>query len=271
MPDAISPDDIEKTTFSISANGYDKDEVDVFLKSVAEDVRSLIRRLDNEELARERPYHALGREVADILEHANNAALRVKKMADTEAANILQEAHRSARRDREEAQQLRRRAESEASIVSDEAHAAAERITEEAAKARRLAEAEAQILQQEVRRSVKKLKDEAREYAAKVRATSEFDANERTRDSERRLRRLQEAEVILRGRIESLKAKLESVTAEVGQQSPQETDETTINDDSEAIRITDDSFVEDEEIESPDSQNVIRIDATSDGPVSRNL
>jgi DivIVA domain-containing protein len=265
MPDSITPEDLEKATFSKSATGYDKDEVDVFLKSLAEELRTVIRQRDNAKLAGEQPYHALGREVADILEQANNAALRVKKMAETEASNVLQEANRSARKEREDAQQVRRRAESEANIVRDEAHATAERVTEEAAKARRLAEAEAQIMQQEVRRSVKRLKDEAREYAAKMRASADFDARERTKDSERRLRRLQEAEVILRGRIESLKTKMESLTNKVRELSGDEESDAHEHE----MQLEDDSVTIATEAEELDSQDVIRIDATSDGPVRR--
>jgi len=268
MSEPLSPDDIEKATFTSTHGGYDPDEVAVFLKSVANDVRALIRKQETAKLATERPYHALGREVADILEEANEAAIRAKKMAETEAANILSEAHKSSRRDREEAQQVRRRAESEALVVRDEAHAAAERLTSQAEQARRLAEAEGQILQQEARRDIKRLKEEAREYAAKSKTASDFDARERTRETERRVRRLQEAETVLRGRIRTLKAKLDELSARVDSaaavRGPEETTGGHESESAREVNVTDDALRIEMEPQTSGAPEVIRIDASDD-------
>ena len=80
MSEPLSPDDIEKATFTSTHGGYDPDEVAVFLKSVADDMRALIRKQETAEMATERPYHALGREIADLMEVANEAAMRAKKL-----------------------------------------------------------------------------------------------------------------------------------------------------------------------------------------------
>jgi DivIVA domain-containing protein len=261
MSEPLSPDDIEKATFSSTPGGYDPDEVAVFLKSVAADMRALLRKQETVKIATERPYHALGREIADLLEEANDAAMRAKKMAETQAANILQEAHKSSRRDREEAQQVRRRAEAEALVVRDEAHAAAERLTSQAEQARRLAEAEGQILQQEARRDIKRMKEEARQFAAKTKAAADFDARERTRESERRVRRLQEAETTLRRRIQSLKGRLDELATKV------EVSEATSGPEPEQtpeIDVTEDALQIEMEPHTSGAPEVIRIDATED-------
>ena len=261
MSEPMSPDDIEKATFTSTHGGYDPDEVAVFLKSVANDMRAILRKQETAKIASERPYHALGREIADLLEEANEVAMRAKKMAETEAANILQETHKSSRRDREEAQQVRRRAEAEALVVRDEAHAAAERLTSQAEQARRLAEAEGQILQQEARREIKRIKEEAREYAAKTKSSAEFDARERTRESERRLRRLQEAETTMRGRIRTLKARLDELTNQVeaaeATRGPEPQPASEIN-------VTDDALQIEMEPQTSGAPEIIRIDAGED-------
>jgi len=268
MSEPLSPDDIEKATFTSTHGGYDPDEVAVFLKSVANDMRALIRKQETAKMATERPYHALGREVADLLEAANEAALRAKKMAETEASNILQEAHKSSRRDREEAQQVRRRAEAEALVVRDEAHAAAERLTSQAEQARRLAEAEGQILQQEARREIKRLKEGAREYATKTKAASDFDARERTREIERRVRRLQEAETVMRGRIRTLKGKLDELTARVEAAAARGPEEETTGpqgrEPAREVNVTDEALRIEMEPQTSGAPEVIRIDASDD-------
>jgi DivIVA domain-containing protein len=261
MSEPLSPDDIEKATFTSTHGGYDPDEVAVFLKSVADDMRALIRKQETAEMATERPYHALGREIADLMEVANEAAMRAKKLAETEASNILQEAHKSSRRDREEAQQVRRRAEQESLVVRDEAHAAAERLTYQAEQARRLAEAEGQILQQEARRDIKRIKEQAREYAAKTKAAADFDARERSRESEQRVRRLQQAEMTLRGRIQALKERMDKLTAQV-EEAPRGTEPEPRA--APQIDVTDEALRIEMEPQTSGAPEIIRIDASDE-------
>jgi DivIVA domain-containing protein len=212
MPDALTPDEIENARFTTSADGYDRDEVEVFLKSVAADVRALLRAVPRDS---EKPYYEVGHELADLIRHAQDAAEHIKKGAEEEAALLLQDAQRTAKRARDEAEQTTKRAEKEASVVREEAFAAAERYREQAEKSRRLAEAERSIAEQERRRETKRLKEESRRQAQEILARAKEEAAERTSDSERRLRRLQEAEVAMRRRATLMRAKLDELTGQV--------------------------------------------------------
>lgn len=220
MPDALSPDDVEKASFGTGENGYDKDEVDVFLRAVAAEMRSLESKLATASLAAERPYEALGRKMGQLLQHATDSALRVRKAADIEAKTLLQDAQRVTKKALEEAHELKRSSKSEASLVLEEAHAAADRIRAQVEQTRRLAEAEASLLRQDAHRAAKRIKDEAKQRAQETKAGAEFDAAERSKEVERRLRRLQELEVALQSRVVSLKKELESLTAEAEKRAP---------------------------------------------------
>jgi DivIVA domain-containing protein len=212
MPEAMSPEDIENARFTRAQDGYDRDEVEVFLKSVAAEMRALRREIPS---VSDRPYYDLGGEVADLLQHAHDSALHIKKKAEEEAALVLQEAQRASKRAREEAEQATKRAEKEATVVREEAYAAAERYKEQAEKAHRLADAERSIAAQEAHREGKRLRDEAKRKAQELVSRAKADAAERTADSERRLRRLQEADVAMRRRAALLQAKLDELSGKL--------------------------------------------------------
>lgn len=203
--DALSPEDIEKATFSIVENGYDRDEVEVFLHATADDMRGLLRHTS------QRPYESLGQEMGALLQHAHDAAATVRKAADTEAGRVLQEAHQASKRAETEAAQLKGRAEAEASMIREEALEEAERIKREATKIHHLAEAEASLKRQDLDREARRVKEEIRREAADIRAAAEGDARTRLRESERRLRQLQEAEITMRKRIGQLTDQMRGV------------------------------------------------------------
>ena len=212
MPDALTPEEIENARFTTSADGFDRDEVEVFLKSVANDVRALLRAVPKDS---QQPYYEVGHKLADLIRHAQDSAEHIKKGAEEEAALLLQDAQRTAKRARDEAEQVTKRAEKEAAVVREEAFAAAERYREQAEKSRRLAEAERSIAEQERRRETKRLKDESRRQAQEILARAKAEAAERASESERRLRRLQEAEVAMRRRATLMRAKLDELTNKV--------------------------------------------------------
>jgi DivIVA domain-containing protein len=212
MPDGMTPEEIENVRFTISTEGYDRDEVEVFLKGVAADVRALQRAIPKDS---ERPYYDVGHELADLIRHAQDSAMHIKKAAEEEAALLLQDAQRTSKRARDEAEQTTKRAEKEASVVREEAFAAAERYREQAEQSRRLAEAERSIAEQERKRDLKKLKDESRRQAQEIISRAKTEAAERTNESERRLRRLQEAEAAMRRKATMMRAKLDELTGEV--------------------------------------------------------
>jgi DivIVA domain-containing protein len=207
----VSPDDVERANFTDSTEGYDKDEVQVFLKTVADAMRALSKKRATEELAHERPYDAVGREIGTLMQHAYEAAHQVKTKAETDAAAVLRDAHRVSRDAEEEARSVKRRAESEAALMREEARAAAERLQQQAEQELRIARAEASILQQEARRSAKRLRDEAKRRADQIDSSSRAEAAQRSQEIERRVRRLQEMEVKLRRRVEYLSVRLQAL------------------------------------------------------------
>jgi len=244
---AISPEDIERATFSTSKHGYDTDEVEVFLQTVAADMRALLK------YRSDRPYEGFGQEMGALMQHAHEAAAQVRKSADAEALGILRDARAAAARAREEAAQITRRAESEASFLREESALAADHIKAEAEKARRLAEAESAITQQELYRAAKRVKSEARMKASEILAAAEAEAKQRTLDSERRLRRLQEAEMLMRRRIEALSAKLEALQREVVAEDAA-SDEPPPTDEHTNIRIREDHRIQ---VDEPHDETVV--------------
>lgn len=217
VPEALSPDDIAKATFHTATEGYDKDEVEVFLQAVASDMLTFKGELESARLGAHRPLEALGREMGALMQHAHDAAHHVRKSAETEAATTLQKAHHDAAKARQEAEQLKKRYESETLVARDEAMATVERLREQAEQQRKLTEAESSIMHQEARRSAKRIQDEAKKKAQEILAKVDSEAHARTSESERRLRKLQEIETKLRRRIEFLSTKLQAMTEQVKQ------------------------------------------------------
>jgi DivIVA domain-containing protein len=211
VADVISPDDVERATFTDSAEGYDKLEVQVFLRAVANAMRALMNERATEELARERPYDAAGREIGTLMQHAYDAAREVRAKAEADAAAVLRDAHKVSRNAEDEARQIKKRADSEVSLMRDEARAAAERLQHQAEQELRIARAEASILQQEARRSAKRLRDEAKRRADQIDSSSRAEAAQRSQEIERRVRRLQEVEIKLRRRIDYLSVRLDAM------------------------------------------------------------
>jgi len=125
----LSPEDIEGTHFLVALRGYDKDQVDAFLKEVAAEHRSLLRRVQHVRDRREGddPFDKLVEQVETVARAAITAAEKIEAGARSEAA------------------ELRRRAEAEAEAVRAEA----EMLRAEAADLRTRAEAEAETLRVE--------------------------------------------------------------------------------------------------------------------------
>jgi DivIVA domain-containing protein len=247
IPEALTPEDIAKATFRVTREGYDKDEVEVFLHAVASDMSALKAELESARLGAHRPFEALGREMGALMQHAHDAARNVRVNAENEANGVLQKAQREVKRLKDEAETLKRKYQSEALIERDEANVVAERMKEQAEQHRRLAEAESSIMQQEARRLAKRIQDEAKRKANQIIAAAEGEGVERAKEAERRLRRLQEMDMKLRRRIEILTVRLQNLNKEVKDASPAiEKDEALMEDTPEpagptpppSIRIT---------------------------------
>jgi DivIVA domain-containing protein len=211
MPDALTPKRIEEQVFAIGERGYDCDEVDAFLKQVAAHVDALVR---GETQFGTKPYEALGIEMADLLQHANDVAAHVKKTAEDDAAVILQEAHKEAKSIREQAETVKRKLDAEAAAAKKEATEDAQRLKREAQHVRSLAEAEASLMKQDLRKEAKRLKEEARRRAEAILHSAQSEGKTRAREAELRLRKLQKAETIMKERLAALQEQLSETVEE---------------------------------------------------------
>jgi DivIVA domain-containing protein len=155
MKESVSPEQIEKATFGMTLRGYDRDEVDIFLRRVADELR------ESQRLRSEKLYENLGDEIGALLQHAKDNADAMRKEAEEESARIRAEAEASSREMRAEAesaatekraeadmdaQRMRSDAERDAANTRDEANRdATQRIDEADGKVARLQEAEDQL------------------------------------------------------------------------------------------------------------------------------
>jgi DivIVA domain-containing protein len=138
----FSPEEIESKEFLITLRGYDKDEVNAFLRAVAADYRAVMSSAPDPSAPRA-GYEALGEEISTVLSTAKTSADQMRRRAEEEASS------------------LRRRAEDESSQLRDAATRAAKRLTEEAERhavqVRASAEREATERLRETARRVERL------------------------------------------------------------------------------------------------------------------
>lgn len=140
----FSPEEIESKEFLITLRGYDKDEVQAFLRAVAADYRSLAdSSRSSAPVTASNPFESLGEEVGTVLKVARESANQLRQKAEDEAAAA------------------RRRAEEESAALRNAASAAAKRLTEEAERhaieVRAAAEREAGDRLRETARRVERL------------------------------------------------------------------------------------------------------------------
>jgi cell division initiation protein len=137
MREASSNEELEKTTFSTALRGYDRDEVDAFVRMVAQEMRELHHGRT------EKIYESLGEEMGGLLQHARDSAEAMTREAEEQAAATRAQAEADAQRTREEslthARDLQQRAEQEASETRAEAEGdASRRIAEATERVREL-------------------------------------------------------------------------------------------------------------------------------------
>ena len=143
----FSPEEIESKEFLITLRGYDKDEVQAFLRAVAADYRSIADSSKGGGMAApvstSNPFESLGEEVGTVLKVARESANALRQKAEDEAAAA------------------RRRAEEESAALRNAASSAAKRLTEEAERhaieVRAAAEREAGDRLRETARRVERL------------------------------------------------------------------------------------------------------------------
>ena len=98
MKESVSPDQIEKATFGMTLRGYDRDEVDIFLRRVADELR------ESQRLRSEKLYENLGDEIGTLLQHAKDNADAMTKQAEEDSARIRADAEAASREMRAEAE-----------------------------------------------------------------------------------------------------------------------------------------------------------------------
>lgn len=217
MRDALTPEEIEATSFPSGEAGYDRLHVDAFVRTIAAQVRHLQRELDVALERGEAPYRAAGKEIGDLIQNAKERAEELVNDAASTAERMMKDAHTEVMVRRQEADAIHKRALSAQRetdrardrIVS-EAQAEAAAIAQRARALKRHSEAEARVIVQEAERDARRLKkgakDQARAEAEKVRAAAEREHAELSSRLENRIRALRKAEATLGRRVAALKA-----------------------------------------------------------------
>ena len=113
----FSPEEIETRRFLVALRGYDKDQVDAFLRELAADYREVLTRAQvSEKIPASSaldPFQVLGEEVASVV---RAAAERVNELAER-AQREAGEAREAARQELEAAAEQRREGEQQAQKI----------------------------------------------------------------------------------------------------------------------------------------------------------
>jgi DivIVA domain-containing protein len=102
-PLASSAQGLERVQFATAIRGYDKDEVDTFLRELATEHNRMMAELVAAQKNAENVYLEMGEEIGDILQHAKDVADQMIKRAEEEAAVITEQARRAAAKTASEA------------------------------------------------------------------------------------------------------------------------------------------------------------------------
>jgi DivIVA domain-containing protein len=210
-----TPEDVEAARFEVTYPGYDQVEVEGYLKRIADDMRALTSELETVRARSERPFLQAGREVGDLLQHAQEVADKLVSDAEADAARIRQGAERAATATRDNAGRDIRRKQKEVEILLSEARAEAARLREQADHHIRLAQAEVTVTRREAHREAKQVRAEAKREAEQIRTQSRRELEE----TAKHIRKLRAAEAELLQRIDVMRP-LASDTGDVTQLPP---------------------------------------------------
>jgi DivIVA domain-containing protein len=105
MAERLSAEEIERADFSIGLRGYDRDEVEAFLRDVAGQQRRLLEEVEASRRRSDKPYHVFGSDVGELLQHAKDSADALRRKAEEDAADIRQQAKKAAAATREKVEQ----------------------------------------------------------------------------------------------------------------------------------------------------------------------
>jgi DivIVA domain-containing protein len=148
----FSPEEIESKEFLITLRGYDKDEVNAFLRAVAADYRSALSRQGTDVVVPSSSYEALGAEISTVLSTAKQSAETIRRRAEDDATELRRRAEEESRSLREAASRAAKRLTEEAERHSIEVRASAEReaserLRESARRVERLQATETKVRQ----------------------------------------------------------------------------------------------------------------------------
>lgn len=216
MPDALTPEEIERTSFPDDEGGYNRLHVDAFVRTMAAQIRRLQRELEVALERGEAPYRAAGKEIGDLIQNANERAAELVADALETSERMIKDAHNEVMVRRQEADTLHKRAltaQRDADRARDriisEAQAQAAAMVERVTAFKRHSEAEARVIVQQAEREVRRLKKDAKQEAKqegdKARAAVEREHAELASRLEDRIRALRNAEATLTRRVAALK------------------------------------------------------------------
>lgn len=103
MIEPLSPQNIENAEFPVAVRGYSREEVDAFLRDLAQQQATLTEELAKAKQESEKTYLALGEEIGGLLQHAKDLSDDMIKKGEEEAARLNEEARRAAERTRSNA------------------------------------------------------------------------------------------------------------------------------------------------------------------------
>ena len=117
-PSTSPAQNLARVEFATAMRGYDKDEVDTFLRELADEHNRLVTELAEAKRTAEKAHLELGEEIGDLLQHAKDVSDQMVKKAEEHTAEIKEKTRRAAERTMAEAErkaaELRRTAEADA-------------------------------------------------------------------------------------------------------------------------------------------------------------
>ncbi len=189
----LTPDQINSKTFSTAMRGYEKDEVDAYLKELSEEYAAALER----PTAAVDPVEKLGAEVTDVLRSARDAAESLRERSSAEAEQIRKRAA-------EKALELRRKAQEEAEAAIQSAQAEAKKTLE-------LAQARAEQAIRQAEEQAARQRREVAEEVNRIREKTKREAADLLDGAVAKHERLVSHEEQLRARVEAAQASLEEL------------------------------------------------------------
>lgn len=213
MRDASSNEELENTTFSTALRGYDRDEVDAFVRSVAQEMQEL------HQVRNEKQYENLGVEMGTLLQHARDSADAMTQQAEQQAAEVRAAADADAQKIREEAtaraRDLQQQTEQKASETRSQAEQEASTRIAEATELRAAAEADAQKIREEAANRARDLQQQTEQKASETRSHAEQQASTRIAEATERVRQLGVSEGQARSRLKALREELAAIAKDL--------------------------------------------------------